>query len=296
VRFSAPRTPDLATRERLVTEMIRLSLWYVRQLLDRGEIPVRDLPRTLTCRVNLYRLTVLWDGVRDPAYGHEDPAWDRLSEELARLLLASPAEDTAALEEQGLALLWPLAEKRLPLDVGPPRQQPFGCWSYARAWEGIGDRPGRLGRLVNPGHVALKLRKALGLPPAPSRKATLHFENAFVPASPFARKTELVRSLRDLLAECRSLDPPVRTLWCDSWLNSHPAFLALFPASWQRSGLPRPPGNAYNWWGQLVTREGGFNASVAARFRASGGTFPYPALLCHAPVEEIDRHLARTAG
>jgi hypothetical protein len=292
LRVAAPLTPDLDTRKRLVSGMVRLSLWYVRLLLAQGKITARDLPRALSCRVNLYRLTVLWDGVRDPALGYADPEWTRLRGELARLILATPAEDTSELETQGLSLLWPALEGRLPQDVGPPRQRPFGCWSYELAWEGMGDGPGWLGKLSNPTHVAQKLRKTLGLPPGPSRGAVLHLENAYAPSSPFARSPELIRSLRGLLAECRRLHPSVRTLWADTWLNSHPAFLALFPDSWRRSGAPCPPGNNFNWWGQFVTRTGDFDAAAAARFRASGGQFHYPALLCHAPLASVDEHLA----
>lgn len=293
MRFSAPLTPDLKTREHFVREMVRLSLWYVRRLLARGEITPGDLPRALTCRVNLYRLTLLWDEVHDPATGAAGPEWTRLCGRLSGLLLASPDGDTARLEEEGLAVLWPFLEPRLPLDVGPPRRRPHGCWSYELAWEGIGDRQGWLGKLSNPTHVSQRLRKVLGLPLAPRRDAALHFENAFIPRSPFAHMPELVRSLRALIGECRSQDPPVLTVWCDSWLNGHSAFQELFPRSWVRSATPRPPGNHYNWWGQLIDCTGAFNAAAAARFRASGGRFRYPARLCHAPLEAIDRHLDR---
>jgi hypothetical protein len=146
-------TPDLETRRRLVSEMVRLSLWYVRLLLGQGEITPRDLPQALSRRVNLYRLTTLWDGIRDPALGHADPKWARLCGELARLILAAPAEDTSELEERGLSLLWPALEGRLPLDVGPPCQRTCGCWTYELAWEGIADGQGWLGRLFNPTHA-----------------------------------------------------------------------------------------------------------------------------------------------
>ena len=198
------------------------------------------------------------------------------------------------MEDQSLSLLWPVVEGRLPLDVGPPPpRRPLGCWAYEPAWEGIGDGPGWLGKLSNPTHVAQKLRKAFGLPRLPSRGAILRFENVFAPDSAFARKPELIGSLRELIAEYRRLNPSARTLWAGSWLNSFPAFLALFPPSWKRSGTPCPPGNQYSWWGQFVVRTGDFNTILALRFRASGGRFPYPALLCHAPLEEIDEHLAR---
>ena len=272
--------------------MIRLSLWYLRRLLAQRVLAPPDLARALTTRVNLYGLTTLWNGVQSPALGHADPAWAPFASELSRCILAARADDTSRLEEEGLSVLWPVVEGRLPLDVGPPCRQPFGCWVYEPAWDGLGTGPGLLGKLRSPFYVAQKLRRSLGLRPAPCRGAVLHFENAFVPDSPFTRAPALQRSLRALIAACRRDHPSARTLWCNTWLNSHPAFLALFPASWRRSGVPSEPAGDYSWWGQFVTRTVDFNERAAERFRASGGQFPYPALLCHASIDEVDAHLA----
>lgn len=290
--FDPPLTPSLEMRKRLVTEMVRLSLWYVRQLLGRGEIAGSGIVDALTCRVNLYRLTTLWDGRNDPARGHVDPEWERRAEELARLVRGSPAGDTTALEERGLALLWPLLEPRLPQDVGLPTPRPFGCWRYDLAWAGIGDRPGLLGKLRNRTHVEQRLRKLLHRRPAPSPDVSLHFENVHTPRSPFEDLSALALSLRALIVDCRATYPAARTLWCDSWLNNHIGFYRLFPESWKRSGRVQPPGNHYNWWGQFITQTGDFHQAAAARFRASGGRFLYPSLLCHGSLDEIDAYLA----
>jgi hypothetical protein len=278
-------TEDLVIRTQFITEMIRLNLWYVHQLLTRGAITDRDISSALTRRVNIYRMTALWDGTHDPAYGYHDPAWNRLANQLAKLVCAAPAADTSALEEEGIALLWPLLEPRIPLDLGSAPPPPFGCWRYNLAWCCIGDRAGRWRKFLHVTYIAQRLRLV------PRLDAELHFQNVMKPHSPFDNISCLVSSLQALLADCRRKYPAVRRLWMHSWLNSLPACRALFPPSWNQSGFRGPPSNYQSSWGQFVNKAGGFNAKVAAQFRASGGEFPYIPLVCHAPIEEIEAHL-----
>jgi hypothetical protein len=95
---------------RFVEEMTRLNLWYVHRLLSKGEIGPNDLPGALTSRVNIYRMTVLWDGLHDPKFGHVDPEWVQISRRLATLLSSTPSGETSIAEERGLHLLCPLLE------------------------------------------------------------------------------------------------------------------------------------------------------------------------------------------
>jgi hypothetical protein len=276
---------DVAIRTRFVKEMTKLNLWYVRQLLAREEITTKDVPLALTRRVNIYRMTTFWDGTHDPAFGYNDPSWHRLAERLAKLVCETPADDTSALEEKGLALLWPLLKQRIPLDVRPVPPQPFGCWRYAPAWCCISDQAGRWRKFFNVTYIAQRLRLV------PYLDAELHFNNAMKPQSPFDHLPSLASSLQTLVADCRRQYAAVRRLWMYSWLNSVSTFRMLFPATWAQSGIRRPPSNYQSWWGQFVNKTGGFNDKIAAQFRASGGEFPYPSLLCHARIEEIEAHL-----
>lgn len=277
---------DLAIRTRFVTEMTKLNLWYVRQLLTREEITTKGIPLALTRRVNIYRMTALWDGMHDPAFGYNDPIWNCLAEQLAKLVREAPADDTSALEEKGLALLWPLLKQRIPLDVRPVPPQPFGYWRYSLAWCCIGDQVERWHRLFNVTYIAQRLRLV------PYLDAELHFNNVMKPKSPFEHLPSLINSLQALMADCRRQFPSVRRLWMHSWLNSVPIFRRLFPTTWIRSGIRRPSSNYQSSWGQFMNRVGGFNDKIAEQFRASGGEFPYTPLMCHAPIEEIEAHLA----
>ena len=280
------------TRARFARSITRLQLWYVRQLLVRGDIRTGGVPTALTRRVNIYRRTVLWDGVHDPATGHRDRAWEQLAATLAALVQKAAADDGRHLEETGLAILWPLLEPTLARAERVPAAGRFGCWSYRPVGEGIGSRPGMRGALRNLPYLRERLRRSLALPPAPPRNVELHFENVHAPRSPFEAIPALAGSLLALVEDCAASHPSVRYVWANTWLNSHPSFLALFPPSWRRSGIVPRAGNHGNWWGQFVTRDGDFNDVLGERFRASGGEFPYPALACRAELGELVAHLA----
>ncbi len=289
-------TLDLEKRRRYVHGMGRLAVWYVRVLLERGEVAVDDLPLALCKRVDLYRLTDLWSGTNDRDDGLADPEWMSRAREIAGWIGSTPMDGIGELEQRVLAALEPSMEARMRKDVGPPPVRPFECWSYELGWPGLADGSGVLGKVTNPVHVEAILRKAVGLSPRPSPDGVLHFVNALVPQSPFDDMARLRATLQALIAEVRSRHGQVRELWCNTWLNDHVHFRALFPERWFRNGRVAPPGNYRNWWGQFARRDGDFNEAAAQRFRQSGGTFPYRALQCHASLREIEAHLEREAG
>jgi hypothetical protein len=289
-------TLDPAIRLRYVEGMTRLSVWYVWHLLQKGGITPAQVPNALCTRVNLYRLTDLWDGRGDADNGENNPAWQPLVSQIAAWVQTTPATATDTLETRTVELLQPLLEARIPKDVGPPPVRPFACWTYELGWPGLGSRPGLLGRLANPAHVTAKLRRSLGFQPPPARDAVLHIMNVLVPRSPFDDMPQLAGTLRALIAEVRERHPQVRELWCNTWLNDHPRFHQLMPEVWFRNGVVAPPGNFRNWWGQFARRDGDFNEPAGQQFRNTGGVFPFRALQCHAPMNAIDDHLLAHFG
>jgi hypothetical protein len=278
-----------------VEGMIRLGVWYVSQLLASGHIAKRQIRDALTRRVNIYRLTSLWDGFHDPACGFRDREWDRLVEELGSLVQSFALEHTAELEERALDLLRPW----LGFAPEPSLRPAFGCWSYEAIGESITDGPGLLGRLTNRRKIGQRLQRLGGMA-TPERHAALHFFNACTPQSPFGNVRSLACDLRALIRDCQRRHPNVQMLWCQSWLNSWPTFLALFPESWRASAVNRTPEdtdarswgraslNTHNWWGQFMKSDGGFHEERGRRLRESGGAFPFPNRLCHGRIGEID--------
>lgn len=274
--------------------MTRLGVWYVWTLLARGEVRSAELPAVLCQRVDLYRLTDLWDGVKDSDDGSGNALWMEHATQIAGWVRETAIGETEGLEERVLALLEPALERRLPKDIGPPPERPYGCWTYNLGWPGLADGPGLLGRLSNPAHRSAMLRRCVGLRAAPSRDGVLHIMNVEVPKSPFDDMGRLAESLRALIAEVRTEHPQVRELWCNTWLNEHPSFHELMPEAWFRNATVSPPGHYRNWWGQFARRDGDFNEATAKKFRDSGGVFPFRALLCHARLVEVDQHVSRS--
>lgn len=272
--------------------MTRLSVWYLRTLLDKGEIRGWELPVALCKRVNLYRFTDLWNGVNDAEDGSGNAQWMTHATQIARWVCETPMQETDCLEEQVLAFLKPLLERRLPKDIGPPPVRPFECWTYELGWPGLADGPGFLGKFFNRTHRMAILRKVVRMPPSPSRDGVLHIMNVMTPQSPFDDLPRLAHSLRALIAHIRSEQPQVHELWCNTWLNEHENFRELLPEIWFLNATVAPPGPYRNWWGQFARRDGDFNQRAAQRFRAAGGVFPFRALLCHASLKQIEAHLA----
>jgi hypothetical protein len=86
---------DARLKQDYVEGMIRLGIWYVRQLLASRHISERHIRDALTRRVNIYRLTSLWDGSHDPACGLRDQEWDHVVGCLGDLVKSFPLEQTA---------------------------------------------------------------------------------------------------------------------------------------------------------------------------------------------------------
>lgn len=289
-------TLDATKRRRYVHGMTRLGVWYVRNLLERGEIRPDQLSWALCKRVDLYRLTDVWKETQNTDDGLADAEWMALVTQIAGWVRSTPWDQVETLEERVLALLEPSLEARLPKDVGPPPVRPFACWTYELGWPGLADRPGLWGRLSNPVHVKALLRGAIGLRPGSSPDAVLHIMNVLTPESPLNDLPRLAATLQALIAELQAMHSTVQQLWCNTWLNDHVKFQRLFPESWLQSAKISPPGNYRNWWGQFARRDGDFNEAAARQFRDSNGTFHYRALQCHASVRDVQKHLESSFG
>lgn len=282
-------------------EAVRLALWYVWRLRRDGAIGDGGVEGALATRVNLYRRTTLYDGTRDVASGHRDATWSETSAHLARLVRAAQRAPRgpacSEVEAAGLELLAPiLADAPREIRPGPW----IGCWSGVAVGPGIADGDSGLRWLLNPRKHAARARRLMGRP-TPSQDLELHFANACAPQSPFDDRAALSATLRQLLEHARRSHPDLRRVWCNTWLNSRPVFTSLFPEAWSLSARTRRPeggrgfaprgrGNTENWWGQFTDRTGGFHHGLAQRFRESGGVFPFPCRLCHAPIDAVLDH------
>lgn len=257
-------------RREFAAEMARLSLVYVAKRVgwDGGLQAFRNV---LTVESPVYRLTGLWDGKRHPASGWRDLKWESLVEELHALFEKTPLE----FEVAGYALLAPLLEDGIERDVKAWPWTPCGYCPYKLPEENVfGSFAFEVARSGDSGET-------IGI----------HIGNAKMPHSPFEDMGMLRRELLDLTEHVRRRHPGVESIGCDSWLNSLDRFVAMFPSGWVASGAkPGRVGFGFNWWGQFMSRTGGFNFRNAEHMRKTGG-FPFQSLTGRCSIASLRRHL-----
>ena len=244
-----------------VMHFLKLSLWYVAQLVRREGVDFED---AVNRRVNIYRNTSFFDGKRHPARGHIDPEWQAYLVGLKALFERyGNSTDMAALEDAGLAYLWPRAEARMKRSRsgGPGPNRPYECWTF-------GEAPDRI---------------------------NIHIGNVYRPKSPLSEmRIPFAASLLRLLYDSLARRPNVDILRCGTWLNSMPPFQSLFPRSWHESGVVSSrSGFGMGHWGQFETRTGRFHERNGAILRETGD-FPYASLRCQASIREVVAHLEQT--
>jgi len=251
-------------RSEYVQEVIKLKLWYVWRLHKCDDV---DFETAATKRVGICRLTV-FGGDEAQGRAEDTEGWESVLRELREMCERHAADVTsAAVEAEGLALLWPYLEPCIERDVAEAAQwlaDSFGCFKYEY-------RP-------------------FYADPNSADHLTLHVRNAYQPDSPFEHLPEMIESLLTILSRAERERPDVQWTQCATWLNSLPSFARLFPQSWTDTALPGQPGSHLGWWGQFVDRRGGFHAENARRFRESG-QFPHMHRMCRCMISDLENHL-----
>lgn len=251
------------SRTEMVREIIKLSIFYAFRQSPDG----RSFADVLTRQTPVYRLLGRWDGTHHPATGAPDPQWTAWVTELARLPPGPPSEDF------GVNVFRSEWEAGVERDL---RLWPWTPDTYGRTPLGTGTY----------GFFLYELRSSPGEPDV----LFLHMGNALAPESPFADPPARFRELRAVLTDARQRCPGLTRVACESWLNSHPGFLQFFPPAWKNSARPMPMGYYFSWWGQFVTRAGGFHFRNGEHLRRTGA-FPFPSSGCHCTLADFEAHL-----
>lgn len=239
-----------------VRHFVRLSLWYTHHLVSTD---TTSLTEALNQRVNIYRLTDLYDGVHHPAQGDHDARWAWFVAELGRLYDRHRARPEA-FEARGLEWLWPRLRARLGRASASASSargaRPFECWWFDHHGE--------------------------------------HIANAYRPRSPLGEMwAPFGESLRRLLRHVREAHPHVSTVGCASWLNDVPRFAQLFPPAWSREAtVIEPIDYTMGHWGQFTDRRGDFHFTNGRRLRETG-RLPFRCLRCRCAMDELEEHLER---
>lgn len=260
----------LEARRDFIEGFVPLSLHYAWRRQRDGT----PLEEALTVRINLYRLTSLFDGKNHPA--RPKPGWrDSRWEEELRALEAihdrwADEGGSERFERDGYDRLRPLLEARVEQDVGAwprPEDRPYGFFTY-------------------------DLHRPEDCPP----RIALHLANPSVPTSPFADPRARAEELSRLVADARRLEPALQWVTCGSWLNSFAPFQDFFPPEWTAESTEgKLVGYHYGWWGQFIDRRGGYHRRNGDHLRQTG-RFPYPHRNSRCRIEALAQHLAAEFG
>lgn len=246
-------------------QMLRLKLWFLpRWLAAHPDEPFVDALRT---RVDIYRKLDLNPGGINPSFlDWDDPRWQAL-EQAAAALYDQHRADPAAFEAAAYDLFEPQVEARAPRDYADLSRldgYTYGSLRYDPPREG-------------------------------SPRVWLHIASTIRPRSLFADPAYLPACLRAVLRRAEA-EHGASELGCGTWLNEHPAWLALFPAEWHANLLP--PDEDVRWhyafWGQFINARGAFNVRLAEQFRATG-RLPYRPRIGWCGFAELRQHLAQLA-
>ena len=217
-------------RVHYVSHFLKLSLWYVRVLMEREGIAFED---AIVSRVNVYRNTDFFDGEHHPAWGREDLDWNAYLKGLKAIF---DRREGGAWEDEGLAYLWPRVTKggRRP----SPQGRPYHCWTYDDGED----------------YIALHIANVYQ-PKSPLSEMRGAFRDT------------LLQLLRDTQARRPEVEtvrcgswlnsaPPFQTLFPKSWRDSAKAS--------SRSGI------GMGHWGQFMDRTGRFHVRNGEHLRATG--------------------------
>lgn len=243
-------------RRDLVFGLTRLSLWYIYYQTRQGEL----FDEILNCRTPVYRLTTLWDGVHHPAKpgfpAEKKSEWEQLTDSLLQFYL-QVNHDAKCFEKTGFDLLRPYIEGRIEKDIADWPWIPCGYVPYKLPTEQVF------------GIFAYELKSSH------NESLSFHIANSCLPKSPFAdmkaRARELLRMIRDI----RTRIPAATSIGCNSWLNSFPPFLQLFPSSYPQDDTTIGTiSYGFNWWGQFMSRDGSLHKRHEKQMRCTG-RFPF---------------------
>jgi len=263
-------------------EYVRLQLWFVANWLQRH--PGESFEQAIRTRVDIYRKTDLNPdrSSNTPTPGNlDDPRWLALEQQAREIYERNRNEEPSAFEEQVWEILRPLVEARVEREFNAPDPlDAYQCGSlkYDR-------RPAWLNTRLRSGLVRL----VMGRPPI----IFVHVGNRLAPSSFFADRTYLPECFFRFMDET-SRKYHVGALTTDSWLNSMPRWLALFPAQWQEN--LSPPSHDVDWsqscWGQFITARGTFNHALGGEMRKTG-ELPFKPRSSWCTYKDLRAHLHR---
>ena len=256
-------------RKDFVFNMTKLGLWYLYNNASSDESFLKILNNELPN----FRLTTIWDGIHHPASDEfpKNSEWRKLANSL--LNLYRNATNIIDFEKKGFDLFKPYIEKRIEIDIS--------AWP----WIPSGYSTSRMPNNSIFGIFAYTVEQ-LG-------EETVHFHiaNSCMPKSPFADINARAKELLSMIRNIKQRASNTTRIGCNSWLNSFPPFLKLFPPEYPKTKATiEPLSYSFNWWGQFLSRDGSFNKKNREKMYKTG-KFPYLSIDGNCSIDNLEDHL-----
>lgn len=229
-------------------QIVRLKLFFMHKWLsDHPDEPPMDVLRN---RIDIYRKTEANPrGLNPPEKGWwTAPAWQEIENALLEAY-SRRRQDAAAFEEEGFAVVRPSVEARAERD--------FADKSHLD------------------GYQCGSLRYEVY--DSPTKDVFFHIANRISPRSLFDDPLYLPCCFIVLMEHAEALYQ-AEFIATNTWLNSYPRWLAIFPQEWH-DNMAEPNTDVqwhYGYWGQFITAKGTFNGKLGAYTRQHGKLKFYP--------------------
>lgn len=261
----APKTVD--EHAEFLREIVKLSLWFAWTWLAKH--PEETLSDVLHKRVDIFRKTDINQGRSKNTIEAGDftlPEWLEVEARLHRVHDATRGLDANAFETRAWEVLRPTVEARVERDFTEgDGLDNFQCGSLRYNTKASGDPP-RVG---------------------------FHIGNRIAPRSIFDDPQYLPQCFFQLMRETRAKFG-AQALTTNTWLNSYPPWLQLFPQEWQDNLGPADEsvGWSQGHWGQFVSARGTFNHRHGRMMRQTG-ELPFKPRCSHCTFAALEAHLHR---
>ena len=245
-------------------QIVKLQLFFLRNWLR--EHPEETLPAALRNRIDIYRKTSINKGLLNPEVTNfECPEWLELERRL-ELVYKQHKDNAAAFEEAAFAIFNNTIDERVEKDYKDgSRLAGYQCGSLRYNEYEDGSKH----EIVN-----------------------FHIDNARQPESMFADPQYLPRCFLELMRQTFEKYGLTR-LYTNTWLNSLPRWLELFPQEWQDNLSPENTDVQwhYGFWGQFITSRGTFNYKYGEILRKTG-KFPFYPRKSSCSFANMKKHLS----
>lgn len=223
-------------------EMAKMAFYYTARWMKRLYAPEKSMGESLCCHTPLF-----FHGLGFPA----KEEWQK--NELCLKLLASAEEFSALVPDEFESAMW----------------RANGDAINARAAEIY---PRSRGMITPAGWNCGSLKYDPPSPETPKR-ISFHIYNTVSPRSFFQDPEYLILCFQLMMKESE-LRYGADTLFCSSWLNDRPRWLAYFPEEWQKNLSPRNfdrlTGMTVGDWGSIYDPRGCLNSVYVTMVRETG--------------------------